>query len=482
MKKNIMRIMAGFLGGIYMTCAVSGAYVTAYATALPVAYTAWEVIQAILFTLGISVVFTDDVADSDLANEVAQELVDTYNMWLYDLTYDLPEGYTTEDFVLDLADMGTWARDGIVTIGETTWQGLRAWASDIVSKSYVTAGSFTLNRMADVCGITDFGSYTSRMTTAINTCLSSGHIYAVANSSHTYFEFFSLTDTDGYGTWTTSYGSTAFGNLTTGNIPTSNLVGSTYSRFRIKDGTLTSVNIMQNTGDSVPVWLVGGSPGDVFAIYDGDIVSGASDIPVYDSDSLAYDVVGLTNIDGVYCNDAYDVVTWGRTWDGTDVAGDVVISIPQEGAIEGAIAGDIPYEDVYEQVGVYPVDTTADSVIDGTMTIGDAIAATVEPEASTGGGESTSETDVVMTFDLTGVFPFCIPFDLIDFISILSADPVAPYFEIPIKYPTLDGMATYMVEIDLSQFDSVASLVRKMECIVFIVGLLMITRDNMIKG
>ena len=43
-------------------------------------------------------------------------------------------------------------------------------------------------------------------------------------------------------------------------------------------------------------------------------------------------------------------------------------------------------------------------------------------------------------------------------------------------------MATYDIVIDLSSFNSVAELLRDMECLAFIVGLIMITRSRMIRG
>lgn len=80
------------------------------------------------------------------------------------------------------------------------------------------------------------------------------------------------------------------------------------------------------------------------------------------------------------------------------------------------------------------------------------------------------------------MFPFCLPFDLIDFIKVLDAPAEAPKFTIPFKYPTRSGTATYDIVIDLSSFNSVAELLRDMECLAFIVGLIMITRSRMIRG
>ena len=80
------------------------------------------------------------------------------------------------------------------------------------------------------------------------------------------------------------------------------------------------------------------------------------------------------------------------------------------------------------------------------------------------------------------LFPFCLPFDAIDFVKILEAEPQAPHFTFPIKYPTKNGLETYNIDIDLSPFDVAAEILRDMECLLFIVGLIMITRSQMIRG
>jgi hypothetical protein len=95
-----------------------------------------------------------------------------------------------------------------------------------------------------------------------------------------------------------------------------------------------------------------------------------------------------------------------------------------------------------------------------------------------------SSTDAInssTSLGLQNVFPFCIPFDLVDFIGCLAADPEAPYIKYPVKYPTADGWGVYELEIDLSRFDSVAKIVRTMELLAFCIGLAKITRD-MIRG
>lgn len=82
--------------------------------------------------------------------------------------------------------------------------------------------------------------------------------------------------------------------------------------------------------------------------------------------------------------------------------------------------------------------------------------------------------------DLTQFFPFCIPFDLYEFLSLLASDPVAPCFEWVIPVPQLD--TEFPITIDLSAWDSVARLFRTMELLAFIVGLALLTRNKILMG
>ena len=88
------------------------------------------------------------------------------------------------------------------------------------------------------------------------------------------------------------------------------------------------------------------------------------------------------------------------------------------------------------------------------------------------------ENPGAFALDLSQFFPFCIPFDLYDFLTCLNADPVAPviHWELP-----LPGGSSYPIEVDLSPFDSVAQLLRRLQLLLFCVGLAIKTRD-LIKG
>lgn len=91
--------------------------------------------------------------------------------------------------------------------------------------------------------------------------------------------------------------------------------------------------------------------------------------------------------------------------------------------------------------------------------------------------------------NLRDVFPFCIPFDLIHLLNALDAEPEAPVFKIPIDLEagnpfTGDKIVDYHSEmvIDLSDYDDAIKVIRILEIIAFLLGLMLITRQQMIKG
>lgn len=114
------------------------------------------------------------------------------------------------------------------------------------------------------------------------------------------------------------------------------------------------------------------------------------------------------------------------------------------------------------------------------------------PTISPGDTDTDTDTDVdpdKYKTDLRLVFPFCIPFDLVHLIQAFEAEPEAPVFEIPfdleLENPftgkkALDYHHTF--KLDMSDYESVIKIFRIFEIIFFIIGLLMITRQQMIKG
>ena len=80
--------------------------------------------------------------------------------------------------------------------------------------------------------------------------------------------------------------------------------------------------------------------------------------------------------------------------------------------------------------------------------------------------------------DLQKIFPFCIPFDIVDCFKLFKAEPETPRVEIPIHFGIVEKDYTFV--IDLKDFNIVALMLRSSLLIVFVVGLGFATR-NVIK-
>lgn len=128
-------------------------------------------------------------------------------------------------------------------------------------------------------------------------------------------------------------------------------------------------------------------------------------------------------------------------------------------------------------VGAEPgstVETATDGVIadtiDGTLTVSGEVAEE-EPEFEVNGPIGVS--------GLTEVFPFCIPFDIYDLLSLMAAEPETPVFTVRFVIP---GIINEEFTIDLTPFNAVAQIVRTMELICFAIGLALVTRERFLRS
>ena len=116
---------------------------------------------------------------------------------------------------------------------------------------------------------------------------------------------------------------------------------------------------------------------------------------------------------------------------------------------------------------------------------------TLKPSPTDTPDQPVSPEDEVKpyTVDLTKVFPFCIPFDLIHLFKVLDAEPEAPVFKIPIELQVdnpFNGKSIVdykdTIVINLSDYEQPVKVIRVFEVIFFLIGLMLITRSHMIKG
>ena len=91
--------------------------------------------------------------------------------------------------------------------------------------------------------------------------------------------------------------------------------------------------------------------------------------------------------------------------------------------------------------------------------------------------------------DLRKIFPFCIPFDLIHLLKVFDAEAEAPVFEFPLDIEmnnpwTGEKVVDYhhTFELDMADYEPVIKILRIFQVIFFIIALMLITRQQMIKG
>lgn len=201
-------------------------------------------------------------------------------------------------------------------------------------------------------------------------------------------------------------------------------------------------------------YILGLDPVESFPASTNISVGGVGDI--YERDG-SLDNVGLTGVGvGTKAGDVpIDWAAWGEI----------------AGTLEGVRTGVLDIADVMAGSKVWAYDTTRDTVIDSDKNLDNDI-----PIADVIPGANVSDYTIT---GLQDVFPFCIPFDLIDFLNVLDAEPEAPRFEWEFEYAK---GKVYKFDLDLSRFEAVAAAFRTFELLGFCLALILITRDKMIKG
>lgn len=152
-----------------------------------------------------------------------------------------------------------------------------------------------------------------------------------------------------------------------------------------------------------------------------------------------------------------------------------VISIPQE------------YADGMEWVGEQGGELNKDATLPISGTLVAPLPGVIEqnPPADPGdpgGSEGDMKVDPDVsdyTLDFRKLFPFCIPFDVYKAVKLLDSSPTAPVIHYKFY---LTKSKTYTINLNLNKFNAVAAILRKMECLLFIVGLATATRRIYLRG
>lgn len=134
---------------------------------------------------------------------------------------------------------------------------------------------------------------------------------------------------------------------------------------------------------------------------------------------------------------------------------------------DGVKVPDIPFD--------IPVDQTSGKPMDDTGT-------DTDTPSKPGEGTDTdkpsvnwpSAGDISLPKLIISKFPFCIPFDVARLIGLLEADPKTPVFHVPLKVGTI---LDEEIVLDLSQWDNAVRIIRWGELLVFVAGLVLVTRN-----
>lgn len=133
--------------------------------------------------------------------------------------------------------------------------------------------------------------------------------------------------------------------------------------------------------------------------------------------------------------------------------------------------GTITYEQAMELIKAI---TDSDTVVDAEVK--DEVKPSEPSEDNTEESEDMGENkpikDVNMQFDLKKLFPFCIPFDVLAFVTVLNATPEAPCFTIPIK---IGSFVNYTITVDFSKFVTLSKILRIGIGIIYICALAVVT-------
>lgn len=189
-----------------------------------------------------------------------------------------------------------------------------------------------------------------------------------------------------------------------------------------------------------------------------------------------FNSIGVTVPDGdlVYPSDDYLV----RTPDLPQVDAETgAVTWPSDVAYtKDAVSVPYPVDGAGEKVGTIPYDVPVDQTTGKDLTDSD-----TDNPSKPGEGTDTDNPNWPDTGSLSlpkliaSKFPFCIPFDVARLVGLLEAEPKAPVFRIPVVYANI---VNEEIVIDFDKFADVLQIIRWGEIMLFVAGLVVITRNH----
>ena len=192
----------------------------------------------------------------------------------------------------------------------------------------------------------------------------------------------------------------------------------------------------------------------------GNLVSAPADDLAYPSDDYLVKMPDIPSVDTATGEVTYpDSIAYTKD----DVAA------PYPIGDDGVKVPEIPFD--------IPVDQTSGKPMEDTGTDTDTPSKPGEGTDTDKPSDSVnwpSAGDISLPKLIISKFPFCIPFDVARLIGLLEADPKTPVFHVPLKVGTI---LDEEIVLDLSQWDNAVRIIRWGELIVFVAGLVLVTRN-----
>lgn len=465
---------------------VCTSYTRVQAAPVAGAYALEEVVAALLVSLGITSATGEALNKAGLTPENARTIINSVYASAKEFSHDTDEiiNETIENAVLEAMETGKL----IFKQGSQAWNALKAWAKSVgadiagLLNPGAVLGSSDYYEFENMLGNEEFAQY---VTTMVGNMYASVGVSVPAgnnlNSSYvssfvgTGVMYYMLVTVVKYLEAWDEYDYMVYG------ISASSFEGLQQQYEWVQE------NLKDTTDSARHSFVIHYLYNDLEtsgSYYDSNIGGKAIDYYLLNpSDFRVWQRYGMSDL---AMDNAYQTVYNPAIPDTTDVV-TPSNTITREKDDSVAVAGDYVI-DVALPVA-FPVDLTKGIVIDRDIPIEDAIDRS-KTDDKTDDKEDDKNKPVIpdvpgtdigadLTADLKSIFPFCIPFDLIACIKGLVAEGEPPKWVIKIPMP-LDY--TWTIVVDMAEFDGVVKIFRAGEDILFIVGLIMITRSLMIRG
>lgn len=440
-----------------------------FATSESIAYTSWELFQALMITLGFSVSSTTHTEPT--TEELIEEYFgSSYDQWCqsqgeeYEQAMDRNK-QLVKDYLNTASDAGACIKQEILSwlpeyVNSEYFhdiisnQASRVVVYDLPNQCNARLDyHFTVNNVPKDLYMENINSWTITEHTApvykiitafYNTSLSRFMFGSVLVSSDTF-----VVKENNVSTRAAEYVGTGHSVYVAGNI------------------TRTDIELSNIT------WTLTG---------DGYVL----DLPL--DDSISQSLMYVKWVDELWEDYVGKDVIWSPTTQ--DVASDVALDwvdalegvrdvvIPYTDALEDILAkiraGLLTWEEAIEALNVRAVDREAEGEIEDSS---EADRDTTDEDSKVNENEITLppfDTNYQGKFDfLKTKFPFCIPFDIVALFKGVSQDEVPPKFHFEYKFKPINY--TFVIDIDLEEYEKYIAIFRDGFYLIFLVGLMLVT-------